>query len=218
MKAWYRKSELEDAPMIAGLLLLSTVPIVAGVARMGQLINGQVMQENFRFHSSPTPFVMHIVAATIYSFLGAFQFSKRFRISFPRLHRKMGKVLIASGSLVALSGLWMTLIYPAVNFDGPVVFWARLIVGTTMMMFLILGVEAIRRRKFIEHGNWMVRAYALGLGAGTQVLTHIPWFLWPNIQGELARSVFMILGWVINIIFAEWVIRRSMLKFDFCRL
>ena len=53
----------------------------------------------------------------------------------------------------------------------------------------------------------MVRGYALGLGAGTQVLTHLPWFLFPAIQGEFTRALFMGAGWAINLVVAEWIIR-----------
>ncbi len=45
----------------------------------------------------------------------------------------------------------------------------------------------------------MMRSYALGLGAGTQVLTHLPWYLFPSIHGELARTLFMAAGWGINL-------------------
>ena len=41
----------------------------------------------------------------------------------------------------------------------------------------------------------MMRGYSLGLGAGTQVLTHLPWFLFPSIQGELTRALFMGARW-----------------------
>jgi hypothetical protein len=55
----------------------------------------------------------------------------------------------------------------------------------------------------------MTRAYAIGLGAGTQVLTHLPWgILAEGKPGEFPRTVMMAAGWVINLAFAEWVIRR----------
>jgi hypothetical protein len=55
----------------------------------------------------------------------------------------------------------------------------------------------------------MMRSYALGLGAGTQVFTHLPWFLFPSIRGELARTLFMGAGWAINVGVAEWLISRE---------
>jgi len=71
-----------------------------------------------------------------------------------------------------------------------------------------LAMAAIRRRNIPSHVSWMTRAYALGMGAGTQVFTHVPWFLFPDMQGELARTVCMTAGWVINIGLAEWAILR----------
>ena len=54
----------------------------------------------------------------------------------------------------------------------------------------------------------MIRGYAIGLGAGTQVLTHLPWFLLVDGRpGELPRAVMMGAGWVINLVLAEWIIR-----------
>jgi hypothetical protein len=56
----------------------------------------------------------------------------------------------------------------------------------------------------------MTRAYAIGMGAGTQVLTHLPWFiLMDGKPGELPRAVMMGAGWVINVVVAEWIIRRK---------
>jgi hypothetical protein len=39
-------------------------------------------------------------------------------------------------------------------------------------------------------------------------LTHLPYFLFPAIQSELTRALFMAAGWVINIAVAEWAIRK----------
>ena len=78
-----------------------------------------------------------------------------------------------------------------------------------MVVSIVLAVNAIRRRDFASHGTWMTRAYAIGLGAGTQVLTHLPWFILVGGKpGELPRAVMMGAGWVINVVVAEWIIRR----------
>jgi hypothetical protein len=55
----------------------------------------------------------------------------------------------------------------------------------------------------------MTRAYAIGLGAGTQVFTHLPYFMLIGLHpGELPRGVMMGAGWIINVAVAEWIIRR----------
>ena len=114
---------------------------------------------------------------------------------------------------MALSGLWMTLTYPWPASDGVAVFMERLVFGTAMLVSIALGIDALRRRRYAEHGDWMIRAYAIGLGAGTQVLTHLPWFILVDLKpGLTPRAVMMGLGWVINIAVAEWLIRRPALR------
>lgn len=98
--------------------------------------------------------------------------------------------------------------YPWPAGDGVGVYIERLVFGTGMLLSIVLGVDAIRRRDFVSHGAWMTRAYAIGLGAGTQTLTHLPWFILVGKPGESARTVLMGAGWVINVIVAEWIIRR----------
>jgi uncharacterized membrane protein len=196
-----------DWIIIGGLLLLSAIPAIAGIMRLGQFYSGTLGPQHSRFQMNPILVSTHIVAVTIYSLLGALQFSRAFRRKFATWHRQVGKVLIVLGLISALTGIWMTLVLPSANFDGIVVYFVRLLVGSLMTVFIIFGINSIRKREFAQHGQWMLRAYALGLGAGTQVLTHIPWILFPQIQGETARAIFMTIAWVINAAVAESVIQ-----------
>jgi hypothetical protein len=54
----------------------------------------------------------------------------------------------------------------------------------------------------------MTRAYAIGLGAGTQVLTFVPYTLAFGAPGPVLHTVLMAAGWGINLLVAEIVIRR----------
>ena len=193
----------------AGLIALSLIPVAAGTVRLVQLGGGaEITPDNARFFAAPLPVALHIISATIYCVLGAFQFSSGFRRRKPNWHRAAGRILVPCGLIAALSGLWMTHFYPPVMGDGPILYAIRLLVGSAMVLFICLGLTAILRRDFPHHRAWMMRGYALGLGAGTQALTHLPWFLFPSIQGELARALFMGAGWAINLAVAEWIIRR----------
>ena len=197
----------------AGLVALSLVPALGGTIRLAQVGGGNATPENARFLAAPVAIVLHIVAAMIYSILGAFQFSPGFRKQNRAWHRMAGRILLPAGVVVALSGLWMTLTYPWPANDGVAVFMERLIFGAAMLVSIALGIDALRRRRYAEHGDWMIRAYAIGLGAGTQVLTHLPWFILVDLKpGLTPRAVMMGLGWVINIALAEWLIRRPALR------
>lgn len=200
----------------AGLIALSVIPVIAGIVRLSQLGGGApITPDNARFFAAPIPVVLHILFSVIYSVLGAFQFSPGILRRMPKWHRTVGKVLIVCGMVAALTGVWMTLIYPiakpegVAKFDGMSLTLIRLLAGASMAWFIALGFAAIRKRQIANHRAWMLRSYALGLGAGTQVFTHIPLFMFPSIQGELTRTLCMAAGWGINLAFAEWLIARE---------
>jgi uncharacterized membrane protein len=191
------------------LLLLSLVPAIAGTARLAQLANGAQTPESARFFAQPIPVVLHILVVIPYTMAGAFQFSPGFRRRNRPWHRAAGRVLGVFGLIAALTGLWMAQFYPWPAGDGFGVYVERLVFGTAMVVSIVRGIDAARRHDFQSHGAWMTRAYAIGLGAGTQVLTHLPWFLFVGKPGESARTLLMGAGWVINVVVAELCIRRQ---------
>ncbi len=193
----------------AGLLLLSAVPIIAGIARLGELAGGVATPESERFFVAPVPFVLHIFCVAAFSILGALQFWPDFRRGGRRWHRYAGRLVVPTGLISAATGIWMTLYYDLPPMDGRVLNAIRLAVGAGMFVSLCLGYAAIRRSAYLRHSEWMIRAYALGLGAGTQVLTHLPWFILVGPQPDVVpRTVMMGGAWAINIAVAEYVIRR----------
>ena len=190
------------------LIVLSLIPLVSGTLRLVEVAGGPaLMPDNPRVSASPLPVVVHVLAAAVYALVGAFQFPARLRRHHRTWHRRAGRVLVVAGLLVAGSGLWMTLFYA--DAPGGWVLWTvRLVVSSAMGTALVLGFAAIRRRDLPSHRAWMVRAYALGLGAGTQVLT----------QGfgqaafgtcELSTALSISAGWVVNAAVAELVIHRA---------
>jgi uncharacterized membrane protein len=191
----------------AALLVLSAIPVVAGSLRLLEIAGGaQLLPANPRIDAVPAPVVVHIVAAAVFAILGVFQFSARLRRRRPSWHRRSGRVLVGAGLAVAGSGLWMTLFYTGA--PGGQLLWAvRLLVGSAMAAFIVLGFTAIRRRDIAAHRAWMIRAYALAVGAGTQAFTQgVGEALFGT--GELSTALSMSAGWVINVAVAEWVIRR----------
>ena len=103
------------------------------------------------------------------------------------------------GLVASVPGLWIARFYPWPEGDGPLLYAFRLVFGTAMTVSIVLALAAVRRRDFAAHGAWMTRGYAIGLGAGTQVLTHLPWFLLMGRPGELPRGLLMGAGWIVNL-------------------
>lgn len=189
------------------LLALCVVPAIAGVTRLAGLITGQPSAESARFFDSPLPVTLHILAVMPYSTFGALQFVPALRRY--RWHRSVGMLLVPCNLVVAISGLWMAQFYPWPAGDGEAVYIERLIVGTAMTFSTLRGVWSLRQHDYTAHGEWMTRSYALAMGAGTQVLTHLPWIVFVGTPGEAGRGVLMGLGWMINYCVAEYVIHRS---------
>lgn len=192
-----------------GLIALSFVPVVAGAFRVTELAAGAPVDDgNARFFAQPLPVVLHIIGATVYCLLGAFQFDAVLRRRRPGWHRVAGRVLIPCGLAAALTGIWMAVVYDLPPVDGVGVMLLRLVFGGAMALAIVLGYVCVRRRDFTAHRAWMMRAYAIGLGAGTQAFTHLPWLVSGNVPDERGRFAAMAAGWLINLAVAEWFIRR----------
>jgi uncharacterized membrane protein len=191
------------------LIVLGLVPAVAGTSRLAELAGGaEITEANERFFAMPLPVVLHILAVIPFSILGAFQFAPSLRRGKSSWHRLVGRILAPLGLVAALSGLWMTHFYALPETDGELVYVFRVIFGTAMVVAIVVALNAVRRRDFAAHGAWMTRGYAIGLGAGTQVFTHLPYFILVGQPDELSRGLMMGAGWIINVLAAEWIIRN----------
>jgi uncharacterized membrane protein len=190
------------------LILLSAVPAIAGTVRLGEIAGGAASTPaNARFLADPVPVVLHIVSASVFCFLGAFQFSAGLRRRHLGWHRAAGRVVLPAGVLAALTGLWMTVGYDIPAPDGAVVYAQRILFGSAMAAALVLAYVEVRRGNIARHRAWVIRGYAIGQGAGTQVFTHLPLLLVADGYTPTSRAVAMGAGWVVNIAVAEWIIR-----------
>ncbi|MFY1576849.1 DUF2306 domain-containing protein [Verrucosispora sp. WMMD703] len=193
----------------AGLLVLGVVPVVAGGLRLAELAGGaQVLPDGDRIASPPLPLVAHIVAVTVFSVLGAFQFTPRSRRPHRGWHRIAGRVLIPFGLLTAVSGLWLTLVPARGPLDSDTLVAVRVVVSVAMAGSIVLGFVAVRRRDFARHRAWMIRGYAIGMGAGTQFFTQMAWLAAVGPLTTFGRTGTMTAAWLINVVLAEWIIRR----------
>jgi uncharacterized membrane protein len=176
-----------------------------------QLASGAaVTHENSRFFAMPAPVVVHIIGATVYCLLGAFQFVPSLRRR--GWHRMAGRLIVPLGLAAALSGLWMAVFYDLPASDDALLEVFRLVFGSLMVASLVLGVASIVRRDVAQHRVWMMRGYAIGLGAGTQALVILPWVLLLGQPSATIRALLMGAGWVINLAVVEYVVRRGSRK------
>lgn len=188
---------------ITGLLLLATLPVIGGVLRLGEVSSGTDVDVPW---TSIVAIVAHIVAMTVFTVLGAFQFSPALRIR-RKWHRTAGRVLIPVGIVAALASIWL-----AVFFGGPrdefALAMVRIVFAVPMVIFLVMSVVTIMRRDFTAHGAWMTRAYAIAVTGGTQALVIIFWSIPFGDVDAYGEAWLVGLGFVINSVVAELLILR----------
>ena len=102
----------------------------------------------------------------------------------------------------------MTLFYSHPVGDGDLLSALRLLFGSAMIVSIVFSFAAIRRGDVKKHRAWMMRGYAIGLGAGTQALVLMAGEMIAGKPSELSRALLMGAGWAINLAVAEWIIRR----------
>lgn len=174
-----------------------------------------MLPENPRVTAAPIPVVLHIICVTLYCYLGAFQFLPSIRRHSPTLHRYNGRLMVVSGIVSALSGLWMTHFYSfPYGLQGDLLYSVRILLGSAMVVFVVLGIAAILRRDIVRHSSWMIRAYAIGQGASTQGLLLMPMSIISEEPSGFTRDILMTFAWIINISVAEWIIQKMFTKVD----
>ena len=120
---------------------LTAVPVLAGAFRVTELAAGEATADNARFFDLPVPVVLHIVGASVYCVLGAFQFAPGFRRRRPGWHRAAGRILVPRGLAAALSGMWMAVFYPCRRTTAPCCWSSGSCFGAAMVASIVLGLR-----------------------------------------------------------------------------
>ncbi len=192
----------------AALFLACIVPVLSGIYRTTTII----LDGDWAFRFDPTrvdrlPLLLHVFCSALYYPLSALQVLPRFRRRHPNWHRKAGKVVVVAGLAGATSSIWMSALH--LEARGPILVYSRLIFGPLWALFLGLGVLAIAKRNFKAHGEWMIRAFAVAMPAGTLIFLVAPFAIalgeLPSVLDESIQSF----AWVLHLGLAELLIQRN---------
>lgn len=158
-----------------------------------------------RYVGHPWLAYLHIVPGTLYLVGAPFQLSRGFRRRHLRLHRRMGRAVLALG---AVSGVFALAFGIPFSYGG---FWqsaATGVFGTYFLVALGLAYRAVRDRRIAAHRRWMIRAFAVGLGVGTIRL----WIgLFVGLGGTTLQDAFAPAFWLglgLHALAAELWLRR----------
>ena len=192
------------------IVVFSFIPTFGGLIRVLELAGGPaIAPDNPRASAMPFPIILHILGSFVFCLLGAIQFLPSIRRKHPAAHRSLGRIVAVAGCLSAGSGLWMTHFYSfPLSLQGSLLYWVRIILGFLMISLIIGSVAAIKSRNILQHGAFMLRAYAIGQGASTQTFIGIGWMILAGTEatGPL-REVMMVSAWAINLLIAEALVR-----------
>jgi hypothetical protein len=151
-------------------------------------------------------FFIHVYASMWVLLAGFTQFSRQIQRNNPLLHRSMGYIYVVDVLLITgPAGLLMGL-YANGGLSSRMAFVS---LATLWIFFTVMALIKARQKDFKAHRNYMIRSYALTLSALT--LRAWKYAITNNFElppMDVYRAVAW-LGWVPNLIFAEWLIRRK---------
>lgn len=160
-------------------------------------------------------FFIHVYASIWVLLAGFTQFSSSIQRSNPRLHRAMGYIYVVD--ILAITGPAGLIMGFYANGGNPSRV-AFVMLAVLWIFFTAMALVKARQRDFKAHRAYMIRSYALTLSAVTlrawkYLITnayHIDHSL--VVRPMDVYRVVAWLGWVGNLLVAEWIIRRNIYK------
>ncbi len=203
MARWLTKPIVVPAALFFGTLLT----IVLALVQVVQIPLGALPEDSLRLSAAPVWHFMHVLGGATFGILGPLQFGRVLMRKYGFLHRVMGRVFVLAGAMISLSSLSLLWHFPdtySVAMNS-----ARLLFGIALGVALAVAMQAIYRRDFVRHRNWMIRAYAIGIGATSVTMVFFPIYA---ITGKpptgLVADIAFVGAWTACVVFAEGLVRR----------
>ena len=204
-----KKTRRPSRPFVVplALLLATLLPILLAVVQVVQIPLDALPEDSQRLRATPILHFMHVLGGATFAIIGPIQFGRALLPKFGRLHRVLGRVFVATGAMISVSSLGLLWHFPdtySVAISG-----GRLVFGIGLGIALFMAMHAISTRDLVRHRNWMIRAYAIGIGATAVTMVFFPIYL---ITGEppkgLASDIAFLGAWTACVVFAEGLVRR----------
>ena len=203
MTRFFTKPVVVPAALFFGTLLT----IVLALVQVVQIPLGALPEDSQRLSAASVWHFMHVLGGATFGILGPIQFGRVLSRKYGLLHRVMGRMFVAAGAMISLSSLSLLWHFPdtySVAMNS-----GRLLFGIALGVALAIAMQAIHKRDFTRHRNWMIRAYAIGIGATAVTMVFFPIYLITGAPPTGLTSDIAFLGaWTACIVFAEGLVRR----------
>lgn len=120
------------------------------------------VEQRFDDHRAVT--LLHVGPGALFLLVAPLQFVRGLRTRHLAVHRWSGRLLVLAGVVTVTAGLYFGAWIPAAGVEESAIIIA---VSSFFVLSLAKGVLAIRRGDAIRHREWMIRAFAIGLGIST---------------------------------------------------
>ena len=153
---------------------------------------------------------IHVISGGIYLLLAPFQFVAGIRTRWIKYHRYAGRALVIIGVFVGLSAVFIAIVIP---FSG----WIESVIngffGVLFLVALVKSFLMVRSKNIDLHREWMIRAFAIGLGIATMRLIFIPALIIAGSTSHQTTASLSIIAFTIAFIshvgVAEFWIRKT---------
>jgi len=122
------------------------------------------VQLDAHFANHATLTLTHILPAMLFMLLGPLQFVRGLRAKYPQVHRWSGRIFLTASAVVGVTGLTMAFGKTIGGIDEKA---AITLFGTFFLIALAKALWHALRREFVQHREWMIRGYAIGLAVAT---------------------------------------------------
>lgn len=182
-------------------------------AALGEAFHVQAPPPIHPFDHHPILLSIHVACGTAAIVLGLFQFLPGLRNNRPELHRRIGYFYIGAVAIGSVVGFPLSFLFfdpwpqeLRARFLPVIVGFATLSVTWTIVTGI--AFNHARSRRFEKHRAWMLRSYCLTYAAVTTRLV-APIFLLLT-RDAVISSILALTSWPLNLVFAEWLIRREL--------
>jgi uncharacterized membrane protein len=120
---------------------------------------------------------VHVLSGVLALLIGPFQFVRRLRRRYVRVHRFIGATYVASATALGVSGL----ILAPTAYTGLVASAGFTVLDLAMLFTTWTAVRMVMTGRFGEHRRWMIRSFSL-------ILAGVMLRVWVPIYGQLAAA------------------------------
>jgi uncharacterized membrane protein len=186
------------------MVLRRTLSLFGVISPSSALSGSAPLDAAFMRHAPLT--MLHIFPGLVFALLGPLQFVKTLRTRRPKVHRRIGYIVLTSGLVTGVTALGMT---TQTAIGGATERAATALFGVLFLVALTRAFACIRRRDVALHREWMIRALSLGLAVATIRPIVGAFFATQRVTGLTPAEFFGIafwLGFTMHLIAAEaWI-------------